>query len=246
MSAETPIASFIPKSFREAVAQRMTGAPVQGYANPFRVERLDANCISQEEPRAAHLDRYPIIYGVIQSPGNAVSVLHHNDLATTMATAWNDRQSEHYLSRDERLIGSIAINMYDPDADVTEIRRCTADRRFRQVLTCSAQDRLLGHRCYFPTYEACVEAGVVFALHPGREGARTLPTPHGTHAPGDVGEFRPALAGRILVCPWHGWEFDIVSGQGAPRCPWSRGRLPRRNRRRRHSRGRHLAGPHRA
>lgn len=35
-----------------------------------------------------------------------------------------------------------------------------------------------------------------------------------THRPGEVGEFNPALAGRVLRCPWHGWEFDIVTGKG--------------------------------
>lgn len=35
-----------------------------------------------------------------------------------------------------------------------------------------------------------------------------------TYAPSAVGEFRPALAGRVLRCPWHGWEFDIVTGKG--------------------------------
>lgn len=35
-----------------------------------------------------------------------------------------------------------------------------------------------------------------------------------THRPGAVGEFEPALEGRVLRCPWHGWEFDIVTGKG--------------------------------
>lgn len=35
-----------------------------------------------------------------------------------------------------------------------------------------------------------------------------------THRPGEVNEFHPALAGRVLRCPWHGWEFDIISGKG--------------------------------
>ncbi len=37
---------------------------------------------------------------------------------------------------------------------------------------------------------------------------------HGTHRPSDVGDFNPALEGRVLRCPWHGWEFDIVTGKG--------------------------------
>lgn len=36
----------------------------------------------------------------------------------------------------------------------------------------------------------------------------------GTHQPSNVGEFNPQYAGRILRCPWHGWEFDIVTGKG--------------------------------
>lgn len=34
-----------------------------------------------------------------------------------------------------------------------------------------------------------------------------------THAPSEVGVFEPALQGRVLRCPWHGWEFDIPTGQ---------------------------------
>ncbi|GAB4461983.1 MAG: hypothetical protein OHK0029_28130 [Armatimonadaceae bacterium] len=37
---------------------------------------------------------------------------------------------------------------------------------------------------------------------------------HATHRPGDLFELRPDLHGRILRCPWHGWEFDIVTGKG--------------------------------
>ena len=37
---------------------------------------------------------------------------------------------------------------------------------------------------------------------------------HGTHRPSEVQEFVPDFAGRILRCPWHGWEFDIVTGKG--------------------------------
>ena len=37
---------------------------------------------------------------------------------------------------------------------------------------------------------------------------------HATHRPSDVSEFRADFAGRILRCPWHGWEFDVVTGKG--------------------------------
>ena len=39
-------------------------------------------------------------------------------------------------------------------------------------------------------------------------------TIHATHRPSDVHEFDPALKDRILRCPWHGWEFDLITGKG--------------------------------
>ena len=39
----------------------------------------------------------------------------------------------------------------------------------------------------------------------GRLGGTTLPS-----APG---EFRWGREGEILACPWHGWEFDLLTGR---------------------------------
>lgn len=35
----------------------------------------------------------------------------------------------------------------------------------------------------------------------------------GTTLPSGVYEFRYGMQGRILRCPWHGWEYDITTGQ---------------------------------
>ena len=35
----------------------------------------------------------------------------------------------------------------------------------------------------------------------------------GMTEPGAVGEYRWTRAGRVLRCPWHGWEFDIETGK---------------------------------
>lgn len=35
----------------------------------------------------------------------------------------------------------------------------------------------------------------------------------GTTLPSGAGEFIWGREGEILRCPWHGWEFDLTSGQ---------------------------------
>lgn len=39
----------------------------------------------------------------------------------------------------------------------------------------------------------------------GRVSGTTLPSP--------PGEFRWGREGEILACPWHGWEFDLLTGE---------------------------------
>ncbi len=35
----------------------------------------------------------------------------------------------------------------------------------------------------------------------------------GTMLPSKPGEFEFGLEGRVLKCPWHGWEFDLATGE---------------------------------
>ena len=36
----------------------------------------------------------------------------------------------------------------------------------------------------------------------------------GTTLPSSAGEWRWGREGEILACPWHGWEFDLLTGEG--------------------------------
>ena len=35
----------------------------------------------------------------------------------------------------------------------------------------------------------------------------------GTTLPSAAGEYRWGREGEILACPWHGWEFDLLTGR---------------------------------
>jgi len=35
----------------------------------------------------------------------------------------------------------------------------------------------------------------------------------GTTLPGEPGQYEWGREGEILVCPWHGWEFDLNTGR---------------------------------
>ena len=46
------------------------------------------------------------------------------------------------------------------------------------------------------------------------QGARVcLGKVSGTTLPSNVYEFQYGLQGRILRCPWHGWEYDLTTGR---------------------------------
>lgn len=94
-------------------------------------------------------------------------------------------------------------------------------RHHRQLVVCNADDFASGER-------RIVEAGGfsigVFNLG-GSFYALINACPHqgaplclgkldGTYRPSPVHSFAPALEGRVLRCPWHGWEFDVVTGKG--------------------------------
>jgi nitrite reductase (NADH) small subunit len=57
-------------------------------------------------------------------------------------------------------------------------------------------DRLVAYRNH------CPHMGAPVCL--GRVGGTTLPSPPGTYVFG--------RHGRVLYCPWHGWEFDLETG----------------------------------
>jgi 3-phenylpropionate/trans-cinnamate dioxygenase ferredoxin subunit len=91
-----------------------------------------------------------------------------------------------------------------------------------KIVVCSASDLAPGQKRIVDDPETGVSIGVFniggeyFALKnvcPHLGAPLCMGSVHATHRPSPVFEFRPDLEGRVLRCPWHGWEFDIVTGK---------------------------------
>lgn len=175
-----PLVPLLASNLQLAVKLSMDTQPWTGFRNPHGVNRRDVQCTRARDLAEQHLDPMGVRHGVLQpQDGIYVSLVHNIDVANGLATAWNDWQQEHYLSQDERLLGSACINISDPLAAAKEIRRVAANPRFVQVVVPGEAHFLYGHRFYDPVYDACQETGLVFALHPGHEGALVSSTPVG-------------------------------------------------------------------
>ena len=74
----------------------------------------------------------------------------------------------------------------------------------RRIVT--LEERSIGifnvHGCYVAVLNVCPHELAPVCL--GRLGGTTLAS-----APG---EWRWGREGEILACPWHGWEFDLLTG----------------------------------
>lgn len=104
---------------------------------------------------------------------------------------------------------------------VADDARPAIARRGKQLIVCKADEIAPGERHIFES------EGISIGVYNIKGSFHAIKNvcPHAgaplcrghiqtTHRPGAVGEFVPALEGRVLRCPWHGWEFDIVTGKG--------------------------------
>lgn len=96
-----------------------------------------------------------------------VQLVLNADMAVAFTRAVNDWVRAEWLDRDARLRASIVLPLQDVPRAVEEIERLAGDRRFVQVLALAMGEVPLGHRQYWPVYEACVRHGLAFGIHAG-------------------------------------------------------------------------------
>ncbi len=113
---------------------------------------------------AQHLDPNNVALGILNplQTGQGVTNL---DLSAALCSATNDWQIAEWTGRDARLRASVVVPYEDGPAAAREIERRAGDPNFAQVLLLSRTAEPLGHRRYWPIYEAAAAADLPVAVH---------------------------------------------------------------------------------
>jgi uncharacterized protein len=121
------------------------------------LERLRADVLDADRLDFAILNCY---YGLEN--------LRHPDWAAALATAVNDWLAEEWLSKDDRLRASIAVDQKYPSLAAAEVDRAAAKHPgFVQVLLPVRSDRPYGNRELEPLLESVVRNDLVLGIHFG-------------------------------------------------------------------------------
>jgi predicted TIM-barrel fold metal-dependent hydrolase len=93
-----------------------------------------------------------------------IDSIQHPDLAAELQRGLNTWLREEWLNRDERLLGTIAINPNYAQAAIQEIERVAADPRFVQVALPVRSREAYGNPRYWPIWETAARHDLVLAL----------------------------------------------------------------------------------
>lgn len=168
---------YMPRSWQRLIAPRAELSlypPLPGRAPRFaELLRRDAIPPSGGTPGSDpaylsthHMDRLGIELGLLL----ALEPAHINtwtipDEAAVIATAANDFLAENWLSADDRFRIAMIVSPLDPHLAAKEIRRFGGTDGVCAVWLPLIQ-KLLGHRDFYPIYEAAQELALPIILHP--------------------------------------------------------------------------------
>jgi uncharacterized protein len=111
-----------------------------------------------------------LAFGMIAEPG----------WATALAQGYNDWLADNYLRLDaRRMKGMALIPLQDGEAAAQELRRAVNDLGMvGGILPAAGLYEALGHRSYWPVYEAAAELGCVLGIHGAPSGGLGLDRLH--------------------------------------------------------------------
>jgi len=115
--------------------------------------------------RKQHLDANGVEYGMLMQLSRGGMEERNLDFAAALSRAVNDWQIAAFVEPEPRLRAGIVVPQEDAAFAVSEIERRADDARFAQILISPRSSDPLGHRRYWPIYEAAQRANRPIALH---------------------------------------------------------------------------------
>ena len=117
--------------------------------------------------RKQHLDANNITHGILHPLRIGGYDQRNLDFGAALCTAINDWQLHAWAEPEPRLKASIYVPQDFPEAAAAEIERRASDPHFVQITTASFAAQPLGHRRYWPVFEAAQAADIAIGMHIG-------------------------------------------------------------------------------
>lgn len=131
----------------------------------------------RELTRTQLLDEYAIGRAILTGEFYRLAFLPNTDFVIALCRAINDWVIDHWLSFDDRFLGSLTVPVQDPAAAVEEIDRLGDHPRIVQILISAGSRIPYGNRYHHPIWEACERHGLRVGVHFGGLGMATANPP---------------------------------------------------------------------
>ena len=147
------------------------------------------------------LDRHAVEHAVVgHEEVPVVSTWGDVEYPAALARAHNEWLTERFLSRDPRLLGSIAVATQDPVAAAHEIDRAAqASPQVVQVVLAAGARQAYGIPHFRPIFEAAARNGLHVALRTGTEGLGTSNPPTSAGWPSYALEWRACQPQNLMA-----------------------------------------------
>ena len=172
--------SYMPEYWRNFLTESGWQGVFQG-APPMAI--LQRNLLDSQTPdgglaasslsdfREQVADKYNYSYAVINPDASfVISSSPQLELAATVASAFNDWQIEHWLSKDSSMLGSVVVAAQNPEQAAREIDRVGSHPQIVQVaLPTYCPYGAWGNPRYYPIWEAAVN-NLIICFHVSTRG----------------------------------------------------------------------------
>jgi uncharacterized protein len=115
--------------------------------------------------RKQHLDANGVEVGMLVALSRGGMEERNLDFAAALSRAVNDWQLETWVKPEPRLRAGIVVPQEDAAYAASEIENRASDRRFVQVIFSPRASDPIGHRRYWPIYEAAERNNLPIGLH---------------------------------------------------------------------------------